>query len=115
MSQVLSEREGLRLSIRSTLEEREGEVSDIESRLLTAGRGLSRAESDLWLSREPFSGVMTVDQAWRKHPGTRAVFTRHHLPNCDGCAVRFDETLAEAAAAYGLDLEELLEELGALL
>jgi len=58
---------------------------------------------------------MTVDQAWRKHPGTRAVFARHHLPSCADCAVRFDETLAEAAAAYGLDLEGLLEELGALL
>ena len=73
------------------------------------------AESDLWLSREPFSGTMTVDQAWRKDPGTRTVFARHHLPSCDGCAVRFDETLAEAAAAYGLDLEGLLEELSALL
>lgn len=115
MSQVLSERSDSRSIIRTTLEEAEGEVADIESRLIAAGRLLSGAESDLWLSREPFSAEMTVDQAWRKHAGTRAVFARHHLPGCDGCAVRFDETLAEAAAAYGLDLEGLLEELGALL
>jgi hybrid cluster-associated redox disulfide protein len=58
---------------------------------------------------------MTIDQAWRKHPGTRNVFAQHHLPSCDGCAVRFDETIAEAAGAYGLELGALLEELNALL
>ena len=75
----------------------------------------STSEADLLLSLQPFSAEMTIDQAWRKHPGTRQVFAQHHLPSCDGCAVRFDETIAEAAGAYGLELDVLLEELNALL
>ncbi len=58
---------------------------------------------------------MTIDQAWRRHPGAPAVFARFHLPACDGCAVRFDESVEEAAAAYGLDLRALLAALDALL
>ncbi|MFT5682982.1 MAG: hybrid cluster-associated redox disulfide protein [Myxococcota bacterium] len=112
---VLSERRDPLDELQGSLESSEGLLSDLEARLITTDRALAGSEADLRLSREPFSGSMTVDQAWRKHPGTRAVFTRHHLPGCDGCAVRFDETLTEAAAAYGLDLEGLLEELGALL
>jgi len=57
---------------------------------------------------------MTIDQAWHNHPGAPAVFARHHLPACDGCAVRFDETLAEATQAYGIDLDAFLQQLNAL-
>jgi hybrid cluster-associated redox disulfide protein len=112
---TLSQRRDLLDELRASLASLDDPLSDVEARILTARRALSVSEADLRLSREPFSGAMTVDQAWRKHPGTAAIFARHHLPACDGCAVRFDETLAEAAAAYGLDLEGLLEELGGLL
>ena len=58
---------------------------------------------------------MTIDMAWKSHPQARDVFARRHLPNCDGCSVRFDETLEEASEFYGFDLEGLLEELQALI
>jgi hypothetical protein len=75
----------------------------------------SRLMADATLMSRPFHSQMTVDQAWRRHPGAPAVFARFHLPSCDGCAVRFDETVEEAAAAYGLNLSTLMTALGALL
>jgi len=63
----------------------------------------------------PFLPGMTIDTAWRRHPGVQAIFASHHLPACNGCAVRFDETLTEAAEAYGIPLEGWLESLNALL
>ena len=36
------------------------------------------------------------------------VFAHRHLPNCDSCAVRFDESLEEAAEAYQIPLIEWL-------
>ena len=59
--------------------------------------------------------TMTVDAAWSRHPRAREAFARRSLPACDRCAVRFDETLEEAASAYGFDLVQLLDELNALL
>jgi hypothetical protein len=61
-----------------------------------------------------FIGQMTIETAWRAHPGAPAVFAKHHLPACDGCAVRHEETLAEAASAYGIDLQQWLGELNNL-
>ncbi|RME23166.1 MAG: hypothetical protein D6798_14110, partial [Deltaproteobacteria bacterium] len=97
-------------------------VADLRRRLdalqLEVGRvraALSAADETWTLRTMPFSADMTIDRAWRRHPGAAAVFRRHHLPACDGCAVRFDETLAEAARAYDLDLDRLLEELAGLL
>lgn len=78
-------------------------------------RALQAVAEDLRLHGQPFHADMSMDQAWRRHPGAPAVFARHHLPACDGCAVRFDETLEEAAVAYGLDLQRLLAELNLLL
>lgn len=63
----------------------------------------------------PFTSAMTVEQAWRRHSGVQRVFARRHLPACDHCSVRFDETLEEVSLAYELDLAALLEELNALL
>lgn len=62
-----------------------------------------------------FIPTMTVDAAWSRHPRAREAFVRRSLPACDRCAVRFDETLEEAASAYGFDLAQLLDELNALL
>ena len=119
----------LRAQVRSAVEARDEQQSRLhaewvglevvlgsfEARLIGADRSLQGVVADLTLLDAPFCAELTVDQAWRKHPGTQAVFARHHLPSCDGCAVRFDETLDEAATAYGLDLAMLLEELNALL
>ena len=57
---------------------------------------------------------MTIDEAWNAHPKVASVFARYHLPGCDGCAVRFDERLSEAAEAYGIDLGRFLTDLNAL-
>jgi hypothetical protein len=54
---------------------------------------------------------MTIDQAWHATADAPAVFALHHLPACDGCSVRFDETIGEAAAAYGIDLDAFLTQL----
>ena len=70
---------------------------------------------DPLLERVPFRPDMTIDQAWNHHPDAPDVFARHHLPACNSCAVRFDETLEEAADAYGLKIETLLKELNTLL
>ena len=58
---------------------------------------------------------MTVHAAWARHPGTARIFRAHHLPACPDCPVGADETLAEAAFGYGLDLDDLLARLNALL
>jgi hypothetical protein len=57
---------------------------------------------------------MTIDQAWHAHRGAPAVFAAHHLPACDGCSVRFDERLDEAAEAYGIDIDAFVSQLNAL-
>ncbi len=62
-----------------------------------------------------FTGAMTIEQAWHAHPEAPTVFARYHLPACDGCAVRFDERVEEAAAAYGIDLDDFIRDLNAIL
>ncbi|MGB0637896.1 MAG: hypothetical protein ACPGTU_01090 [Myxococcota bacterium] len=61
-----------------------------------------------------FTADMTIDEAWHAHTEAPTVFARHHLPSCDGCAVRFDESLQEATQAYGIDLATFLHELNSL-
>lgn len=78
-------------------------------------RELDALSEELTLWRSPYTADMRIHAAWLRHPAAPAVFARHHLPACDRCAVRFDESIGEAAAAYGLDLGALLEELNALL
>ena len=62
----------------------------------------------------PFTAEMTIEQAWHAHPKAPAIFASHHLPSCNKCSVRFEETLAEAAEAYGIDLDSFLTQLNAL-
>ena len=87
----------------------------LSARATALGRQTRALTDEIRLSHAPFHGGMTVNQAWLRHPGAGAIFARHHLPACDRCAVRFEETVAEAAEAYGLDAESLLGELNALL
>jgi len=61
-----------------------------------------------------FNGEMTIDEAWTAHPRAPEVFARYNLPTCDGCSVRFEETLAEASEAYGINLDRFLSDLNAL-
>jgi hypothetical protein len=45
-----------------------------------------------------------IHQAWESSKMAPLIFSDFHLPNCDQCAVRYDESLAEAAEAYQLPL-----------
>ena len=58
---------------------------------------------------------MTVGQALAAHPHARWVFAAYHIGGCDGCSAATDETLAEVAEGYRLDLERLLADLNSLL
>ena len=62
-----------------------------------------------------FHAEMTIEEAWKNHPKAPSVFHEFHLPACDGCAGRFEETLREATAAYELDLEAFLAALNDLI
>jgi hybrid cluster-associated redox disulfide protein len=57
---------------------------------------------------------MTVDAALAQHRAARWVFAAYHIGGCDGCSSASDETLAEVAEGYHLDLEKLLADLNAL-
>jgi hybrid cluster-associated redox disulfide protein len=57
---------------------------------------------------------MTVDAALARHPAVRWVFAAYHIGGCDGCSAASNETLAEVAEGYGLDLERLLADLNGL-
>lgn len=91
-----------------------------EAQALARARGALAQDQERLARRlarrgSPFTADMTVHEAWARHPGVRAIFTRRHLPACPACAVGVDETLAEAAFGYRMSLEELLQELNALL
>ena len=117
----------LRRLVREQVRARLGPLLDLRgrSRHLTGARNrnrdrLSKVDKQLddctaLFPRPPFTSDMTIDRVWKHHPDAPSVFGRYHLDACDSCAVRFDETLAEAASAYDLDLVTMLEELNSLL
>jgi hybrid cluster-associated redox disulfide protein len=92
-------------------------MSSLRSRLRTPIRRVAH-EFLRRIGREQkppiFTTDMTIDEAWHAHSDAPGVFARHHLPSCDGCAVRFDESLQEATEAYGIDLADFLKELNSL-
>lgn len=53
----------------------------------------------------------TIEEVLQSHPEAQQVLASVDLPNCSGCLVRFDETLAEAAANYEFDLQRVLNRL----
>ena len=59
-------------------------------------------------------GTDTIEMAWQSHPNAKDVFSRYHLHSCHQCSVRFDETIEEAAEAYGFSREAMLVELNLL-
>ena len=61
----------------------------------------------------PHAG-MTLHAVLTTWPAARAVLARRGLPACDACAVGADETLAEAAALEGFDLEGVLSDIRSL-
>ncbi len=53
---------------------------------------------------------MSLADVVQKHPETAEVFQKHGL-HCMGCAMASFETLEQGAAAHGMDLDKLLEDL----
>jgi len=94
--------EQLRKSRVQLLSMRQG-IDDLQNRI-------SRMET-----QEPIRGSDTIDKAWHSHPNASKVFAGYHLHACHQCAVRFDETIQEAALAYDFSAEALLVELNLLL
>jgi hybrid cluster-associated redox disulfide protein len=62
-----------------------------------------------------FTATMTVDSALALHPAARWVFAAYRIGGCDSCSAAADETLAEVASGYRLDLQHLLTDLNSLL
>lgn len=58
---------------------------------------------------------MTVDAALALHPAARWVFAAYQIGGCNGCSSAAEETLAEVAQGYRLDLDRLLADLNGLL
>ncbi len=113
MRQEIRLRLGPLLDLRGRYRHLDGAIDREEKRLRLLENDLEGPEQ--LFPKAPFSAEMTMDHAWKHHSDAPMIFARHHLPGCDSCAVRFDETLHEAATAYGLDLDRLLEELNSLL
>lgn len=113
--EALAPREALLTPIAEALAAADSAMDALERRATADAQTLRalREEGQLW--SRPFGLDFTIHQAWIRHAGASAVFARHHLPACHHCAVRFDETVGEAAAAYGIDPNALLDELNALL
>jgi hybrid cluster-associated redox disulfide protein len=62
-----------------------------------------------------FTSGMTVDAALALHPAARWVFAAYQIGGCNGCSAASDETLAEVAEGYRLELARLLADLNALI
>ncbi len=120
-------REHLHRRVLRDLEPRARDFADLRAGVADLGRRVAGARDTLArvdavvtqlqavLRPRRFTSDLTVHAAWALHPGVEGIFAGHGLPACPACAVGADETLAEAAFGYALDLEDLLARLNALL
>ena len=60
-------------------------------------------EERLWVNKKTL-----IHNAWNASSMAPLIFARYHLPHCDSCAVRFDESLYEASEAYQIPLDRWL-------
>ena len=60
------------------------------------------------------SKEMPIGEVVRNHPQTVRVFLSHGLM-CVGCAAARFESLEQGALAHGIDVDELVEDLNAVL
>jgi hybrid cluster-associated redox disulfide protein len=60
-----------------------------------------------------FTSDMKVIEVLQKNPDTATVFTNYGM-GCIHCLLAHGESVAEAAAAHGIDLDEMLERLNAV-
>lgn len=67
------------------------------------------------MSPSMFTAAMIVSEALAKHPKARWVFAAYHLGGCNGCSRANDETLAELAEGYRIELDAFLRDLNSLI
>lgn len=56
-----------------------------------------------------FSPEMAVADAMAVHPRVGEVFAAFHLGGCSHCGISHFETIEQVCAAYGVDVDTLLE------
>lgn len=64
------------------------------------------------MTERAITAEMPIGDVVRKHPESIAVFFNHGL-HCIGCQVAAYESIAQGAAAHGIDVEALVDELNA--
>jgi len=64
------------------------------------------------MTERVITAEMPIGDVVRKHPESIAVFFNHGL-HCIGCQVAAYESIAQGAAAHGIDVETLVNELNA--
>ncbi len=62
------------------------------------------------MAEQKITKEMPIGDVVRKHPETVPVFMKHGL-HCIGCAVAAFESIAEGAAAHGIDVDALVTDL----
>lgn len=77
------------------------------SRAASGGKGATKPS---W-----FTPYMTIQDALNLHPGVKGVLAGMHIGGCSSCSVSSRETLEQAAAGHGVDLEEMLDKMNALM
>lgn len=84
--------------------------SEIERLRGQLRQGSRPARSHTW-----FTPYMTIQDALNLHPGVRDVLATLGIGGCSSCSVSARETLEQAAAGHGVDLEEMLAGMNALM
>jgi hybrid cluster-associated redox disulfide protein len=73
-------------------------------------RGLIRRQE----SGSLLESTMKISDAIAIDPRTRDVLAQFHIGGCSSCAVNEEDTIAQAAMSYGVDLDRLMAALTAL-
>lgn len=89
----------------------EQDAADLSVRLRQVEARLEEVAKAIERPSGAFAATMTMSEVLRRHPSSGRVLLELGLPDCTGCSVRFDETLAEAAHAYGFNLAHTLARL----
>ena len=71
--------------------------------------------SDGSSSEKHFRADMAVAEAMAVHPRVAEVFAAFHLGGCAHCGISHYETIEQVCAAYGVEVEVLLEVLEGIL
>ena len=118
-SEAARARAWLASRVEADLAPRIGLLAPVRAELTAALPPIDQLDDALLRARSrldpgPFRPEMTVHAAHARHSAVHALFRARGLPGCPDCPVGGDETLAEAAAAEGFELAELMAELRGL-